>query len=314
VTVFNAGNIFADTATDSLQVLAVIPGLPAWLTPVGQGYRYVANSELDRNIAFNYLPRDVPEGYEYGIELYYSGDEGKMWVPLKAQVNSADNLAVARMGGSGFYVLATSVDVPLTGNRWQLVAYPIPEKRPVAQALESILPSQPGDYTTVYGYDSHNQDNPWRVYDTASPSWANDLKELEFGRGYWVAVSRPVTLQLGIPSTPIRDAPVPDSLGQLSQLTPPATYYGDVTGAAGDEVEAAGLVAAIDGAECGQGKFTRDASGRLHFTIKVAAADESAAGCGAPGRQIEFRTSGDRVLGTQMWDNKRPEKIELQWP
>ena len=72
--------------------------------------------KLDRNIAFNYLQRDVPEGYEYGLELYYSGDEGKTWVPLKAQVNAADNLAVARMRGSGLYVLATSVDVPLTGN------------------------------------------------------------------------------------------------------------------------------------------------------------------------------------------------------
>ena len=46
VTVFNAGNIFGDTATDSLQALAAIPNLPTWLTPVGQGYRYVANSEV----------------------------------------------------------------------------------------------------------------------------------------------------------------------------------------------------------------------------------------------------------------------------
>ena len=66
VTIFNAKDIFGDTATDSLQALATIPGLPAWLTPVGQGYRYEGDAKTERNISFSYLHAMCPRATSLG--------------------------------------------------------------------------------------------------------------------------------------------------------------------------------------------------------------------------------------------------------
>ena len=74
VTIFNTRDLFGETSTTSLEALVRIKGLPGWLTPVGQAYRFISGRDIERTIAFNYLQRDVPDGYEYTLKIYYSPD------------------------------------------------------------------------------------------------------------------------------------------------------------------------------------------------------------------------------------------------
>ncbi len=261
---------------------------------MGQAYRYVGAKGINRNITFNYLQRDVPAGYEFGLDVYFSADEGKTWRPLKADVNAADNLAVATdMPGSGLYVLAASVDVPLAGKGWQLVSYPIPGTRPVAEALESIRDAGP----TVYAYDSTDTENPWRVYDAAAPE-ASDLQQLEFGRGYWIRVTRPVTIQFAIPALAAAPAPLQGNAPEISLLTPPATFYGTIAAPPGGTVpQDAVVVAKVSGLECGRGRTKPDGKGGISYVVKVAAATASQPSCGAPGRRVVLETASGRRVG-----------------
>ncbi|MEZ4517846.1 MAG: hypothetical protein R3C44_13850 [Chloroflexota bacterium] len=69
VVVYSKQGFFEDNGLSTLQVLGHVPGLEggsqSWLHPVGQAYQVVLNPEVtdERFIAFNYLQRDVPEGY-----------------------------------------------------------------------------------------------------------------------------------------------------------------------------------------------------------------------------------------------------------
>lgn len=44
----------------------------------------------------------------------------------------------------------------------------------------------------VITYNPLDQSDPWKLYDPKAPDYANDLRELERGRGYWVKVSMTV--------------------------------------------------------------------------------------------------------------------------
>ena len=161
VTIYNRKDALGDTATGTLQALGAIPTVPEWLTPVGQAYRFVATEPLPRTIGFNYLQREVPPGYEHTLQLYHSPDEGKTWNRLPTELDVAENLATAPADDSGLYMLASSIDIPFYTAGWNLFAYPVPEARPVKQALASIE----GHYSTVFTYDNRDPADPWKVFD-----------------------------------------------------------------------------------------------------------------------------------------------------
>jgi len=58
----------------------------------------------------------------------------------------------------------------------------------VSGALPSALDENglPNNYTLVYAFDADEADDPWKLYDPAGASWANDLTLLEPGHGYWI--------------------------------------------------------------------------------------------------------------------------------
>ncbi len=68
---------------------------------------------------------------------------------------------------------------------WNMVGFPAGSARDIATALAPIA----GKYTLVFAYDPARPDNPWRKYNPAAPSFANDLTLLEPGKGYWLKVS-----------------------------------------------------------------------------------------------------------------------------
>jgi len=75
---------------------------------------------------------------------------------------------------------------------WNLIGFPTAQPRPVRSALQSI----DGKYVRIFGYDASDTDDPWEIWDVAVPDWANDLRELRPGFGYWLLVTEDVTLEI----------------------------------------------------------------------------------------------------------------------
>ena len=50
-----------------------------------------------RSMAFNYLQREVPPGYEHTLAIYYQAKDGDSWVRLDTQVDLDGNQATAVM-------------------------------------------------------------------------------------------------------------------------------------------------------------------------------------------------------------------------
>ena len=300
VTIFNFHDIFADTGTLSLQALNNLPGVSAWLSQVGQGYRFLTGIQADRAIAFDYLQREVPPGYEYTLTIYYSPDDGLTWQRLPTRLEQQYNRATAVMpGGSGLYGLFATVEMPALQPGWNLFAYTIPEDRPVDLALASIA----GKYTSVYS----NLAGTWRLFDaTVRPEFidlVNDLPTLQANQAYWLYATQAATPYLGVPSTA--------SLQGL--FHPPATYYGWVRSEGSFTPQKDMLVQAwINGHLCGQGQVV-EWLGQLAYKLQVAADDDSS-GCGAGGRRIEFSVGGQFLPFTLVDWNDRQANFLLLGP
>ena len=73
---------------------------------------------------------------------------------------------------------------------WNLIGYPLAQPRPVLAALSSIA----GRFQRVYGWDPADTADPWEVFDVAVPAWANDLEQMQPGRGYWIYATADTTL------------------------------------------------------------------------------------------------------------------------
>ena len=308
-----------DTATGTLQALAAIPNVPEWLTSVGQAYRFGATRPLPRTIGFNYLQREVPPGYEHALQLYHSPDEGNTWSRLPTQLDISENLATAPADDSGLYMLAASIDIPFYTAGWNLFAYPVPEARPVKEAFASIE----GNYSTVFTYDNRDSADPWKVFDVSAPDWVNDLKSLEYGSGYWVNVSAPITLQIKVASDVSGERPIlavgastfSDALGRRN---PPGVYYGTIQGSAGAALAPGQVITAeIDGQQCGVGTVSAagdDQNGEnLRFMVKVVATElGTGRGCGVPGKDVIFKLGETALIPSVPWDNRRPTEQNLR--
>ncbi len=208
VTIFSLKDLICDdTSTSTLQGVTTLPDLAPWLTTVGSGYRFItsdiqqqsqgdAANALDdekkndledgcsqllsaeatkKSIAFSYLQRDVPRGYEQTLQIYHRFDlEEADWHAITTIVDTDANLATAELEGPGLYALIATVNVPIKGPGWSLFSYPIPQERSVDEALASIA----GEFTTVYGYDPNSANAPWRIFDASLPSWVQNETDI----------------------------------------------------------------------------------------------------------------------------------------
>jgi hypothetical protein len=224
---------------------------------------------------------------------------------LPTTVDPYYNMATAELQGEGLYVLMSSVEVPLYSAGWNLFAYPVAGSRPVTEALQSI----DGYYATVYGYDGLDPADPWKVYDVTVPDWVNELAQFEFGRGYWISVTQPITLYLkgGESEGVAREADL------LSMGSPPATYYGVVEGGEGLEPEPGmSLTAQVEGHLCGQ-SLTQGVGDQVVYSVNVLAdGPGGAAGCGELGQTVTFKVSARPMIPTAAWDDRRVWELPLR--
>ncbi len=319
VAVYNRGDILGDPGTLSLQALAKPPNLPDWLTTVGRAYRFQAKGEQERIMAFHYLRREVPAGFEHTLNVYYSPDDGASWQRMATDLYPGQNLATVAADSSGVYALAAAVDVPLYTQGWNLFAYPVANTRPITEVLRS-LPD--GSYGTIFGYDSQDLNDPWKVYDpTPGMEWLNDLSRLEFGESYWISVTTPITnppllLQVevaeGQPQV-FEANKLSVEVAPLFQRTPPAVYYGALLNPPAGVTAGTTVDALVDERICGSGLVSAASDGSLRYVVKVEAADVGGnVACGVPGRDVTFTVGGQAVPGSTLWENDRVRRYDLQ--
>jgi hypothetical protein len=294
----------------TLQAAPVVEGVPDWMSTVGHAYRLSGSPNAPDlsggSISFAYLGSEVPSGQEEWIKVYYQAPMSATWQALPTQLDTYHNNASAPVQGDGLYVLMTSIEIPIYASGWNVIAYPVAGQREVAEALRSIS----GTYGIVYAYEPGDGSDPWKLFAPGTPAWVNDLEYLEFGRGYWISATQPITLHL-------RGADYDSaSSGTSAMPMPPTTYYGRVESGAGF-TPAAGLTltAWIDGNLCGQAVLTDVAGYGVAYAVDVMADDGGAFdGCGAAGRTVDFQIDGQAMVPAAAWNNDRVWELVLRPP
>jgi hypothetical protein len=299
---FNVGAFYA------LQAVSTVPTPPAWTTLVGSAYRLVktANASLaNTSIDFRYAGSEVPPGEENLLSLYFWNGTG--WQRLPTTLDVYHNEAIAPTQGEGIYALMSSYPVPLTYAGWNNVAYPIQENRSVTEALSSISPTA----RMVYHYAGPHG---WQVYAPNVPPYVVSLSAFEFGQGYWLSVTQPITWFLkGATPTGRIESP------QNAQL-PPSTYYG-ITQAGASFTPTVGMsvIARINPSTssgqavvCGQGQ-TQSYGGQIVYVVHVSAEGADTIGCGVLGRTVTFQVGGRMMTPSQVavWDDRQLWNVNL---
>ena len=301
---------FAPGQYYTLQPATRVPNPPVYATVVGQPYRLAASpgapAIVGSALSFRYMGRDVPPGEENFLKVWFYSQATGTWSPLATTLDTVQNSAAAAAQGPGLYVLMSSIEIPLRRAGWNLVSYPIQGSRAVTQAL-SYLAERQSDWW-ILGYDELDAADPWRIY-APGPSplpQLSTLSQLNFGRGYWIHVSQPITLYLrgAENQTRLSEAPVP--------LSPPTTFWGPIFPSENFTPKAGMLVEArIDGRLCGSTR-TRTINGATWYLLNVSADDgEAFAGCGAPDRMIQLVVGSQAVIPAQPWKDASLYTLDL---
>ncbi|NJP07197.1 MAG: VCBS repeat-containing protein [Chloroflexaceae bacterium] len=296
---------FAEGQFFTFHTATYIPNALPWSTVVGEAYWLSASPDApdmtSSSISFEYFQREVPEGEENFLRIAFWN--GSTWEMLPTTLNTYYNMASAQTRGPGLYALMSSIEIDLENTGWNLFGYPVQATRLITEALQSIE----GAYVSVYGYDASDTADPWKIYRPDVPDWVNDLQFLEFGKGYWIQTTRPITLFLRGNSTNTL-AGTETAETQVALPDPPATFYGRVLPTATPE-PAPGMhvVATIDTQQCGQAT-TREVDGEIVYVIDVLAAGP----CGAPGKTITL-TLDDTLVASDsiVWDNNQIRQYDL---
>lgn len=308
VTVYNRDNVFGETGTFSLQALATMPNLPSWMNPVGQGYRFVATrpitTPISRTIAFDYLQRDAPAGYEYTLFIIYSPDEGQTWERLPTSLDTSDNLASAAMpsenDGQGIYAVVSSLALPQLEPGWNSMVYPFPVTRPVQAVFAAIEPvlNRVCDASGQACYEA----GVLPEHDAFAPL-LNELSTVEPFSALQVVVTTTITPYIGVEG----------GIAPLGSITPPpATYFGWVTPTTGfAPVVGMTVTALIDAMPCGQGVLTDTLGvGQLAYVVDVPAGD----GCDSAGQIVSFQVGQWSVDHDRVWSNEVAHYQPLDTP
>jgi RHS repeat-associated protein len=188
----------------------------------------------------------APIAGDYNVVYAYDGCPGHAgaapWQVFDPAAPPATNDLTTITHKIGFWIqTSVTTTLPLAGTipptstielceGWNLIGLPMEQARPVRNALYSIE----GNYSLVFGYDPADAADPWQIYDTAAPDWANDLELMLPGRGYWVLATEDATLTIaneGAP--PIAEITSPDET--TFSLTAITTFT-DVVGTADSNI------------------------------------------------------------------------------
>lgn len=317
VSLFALDDVYGETPNYTLQALASPPSLPLWLTLVGRAYLVSSEEAFSNNgILFRYLGRDVPAGYEDDLTVYYLPTGATEWQRLMTELDTYQNHASAMMPGTGLYALAATIEMPPFSVGWNGFGYPIPGSRPVTEALASIE----GAYTSIYHF-TDTQNPGWRLYDQTVQSdqpaladYLNDLTVLEFGHAYWIAVTKPVTLYLGVPGSSQNILQSgPQAVTNLK--LPPATFYGYVEGTNLFQPEIGMPVTVwIDGHLCGETEvetYQEQLVYKVHVMAETLLGEPN--GCGQEDKVVSFHVDEQVMASSHAWSNAQTWYFPLKF-
>ncbi|MCG2767207.1 MAG: hypothetical protein L6435_02340 [Anaerolineae bacterium] len=97
---------------------------------------------------------------------------------------------------------------------------------PANTVITDVLSTIEGEYDMVYVYHASDAADPWKKYNTAAPSFLNDLADIDETMGLWIRATEAVTLTVSgsVPSSPTIDLCEGWNLvGYPSQTTRPIT-------------------------------------------------------------------------------------------
>jgi len=137
----------------------------------------------------------------YTIVHSYDACDAEPWrtwdpaAPGASDLTSVDHRAGLWVRATAAATLAVSGTEPAETSihlcqGWNLIGYPLAQPRPVLAALSSIA----SKFRRVFGWDPADPVDPWEVFDVAVPAWANDLEQMQPGRGYWIYATEDTTL------------------------------------------------------------------------------------------------------------------------
>jgi len=307
VTLYADHRDFAPGEFYTIQPATIVPDALSWTTFIGQAYRITASPNApdltQASISINYLGRSIDDDRENLLHVYFY--DGTTWAELETDVDEYHNRAVSAAQGPGIYALMYTIDIPLANTGWNLIAYPLDQPSPVPDVFASI----DGVYSTVYGYDAFEIDQfqRWEIYDTASPTWVNDLLELTPGRGYWINVNANATLKL----RDISAAAVAAAASTPS--VPPATYYGRIVTQESSDLSAGmNIQAWVGDVLCGQGQ-TKEVDGQIVYVVTVYAdGNGSIRGCGESGDTVHFTLDGQALPASNtVWNSESVHEHDL---
>ena len=114
--------------------------------PVGQAYQVTLDPAVqdERIIGLTYLQRDVPEGFEHTLTVYFLPEGETNWQRLETE-RYVENLVVADVqAGDGTYAVMSTVEMPPLSPGRNLFTYPLAVPQDVATALSvaqgTVLP------------------------------------------------------------------------------------------------------------------------------------------------------------------------------
>ena len=176
VVVYSKQGFFEDNGVETLQIRSAVPQMDThpWLVPVGQAYQVTLDPAVqdERIIGLTYLQRDVPEGFEHTLTVYFLPEGETNWQRLETE-RYVENLVVADVqAGDGTYAVMSTVEMPPLSPGRNLFTYPLAVPQDVATALSSLR----GQYSGV-------------VEAGAAGEVGEAAATFEFGRGYWVDIT-----------------------------------------------------------------------------------------------------------------------------
>ena len=205
-----------------------------------------------------------------------------------------------------------------------LIGYPLAISTTIASAvvldagapLTSALAPLNSAVPVIYAYDSRRPQEPWLVFGAVSGTTArklvNTLGAFEYGQGYQVYATRPVTLLMTASASrgvATSNPSHPVVLNAPELQTPPAVFVSDQLSVKSP----AGLVVTAAGVRCSNTRLA--ATGQNTQTIIIVHAGEGAnARCFTAGTSLHFelkRIDGRRYTADAEWDNRRIQELNF---
>ncbi len=118
------------------------------------------------------------------------------WTQTLFELDEAMGFWIYMLGGStltikGTHQESTTINLSPVGGGWNLVGFPSSQVNVSPQDLKDHGFGTEAKYI-IFSYVAADSSDPWKVFDSTAPAYANDLTVMKSGLGYWISVPQAV--------------------------------------------------------------------------------------------------------------------------